>query len=86
MNQQIFKIISIKLLAKMRTLIIVFDWFWVFKTQFLDCVFSPVYGHKKVSRIIRDVLMLTERGKSKGKRTLRWDICLWNYFLKILKF
>ena len=43
---------------------------------------SLVKGPKLVSH----VLIVIQRWKSKVKGTLRWGICLWNYFLKILKF
>lgn len=40
----------------------------------------------KRSKLVSHVLLFMERWKPKVKRALRRDICLWKYFLKILKF
>ena len=40
---------------------------------------------KKGPKLVPHVLIVIERWKSKAKETLKWNIRLWNFFLKILK-
>ena len=46
---------------------------------------NPNLGQKKGPKLVPHVIIVIERWKSKAKETLKWNIRLWNFFLKILK-
>ena len=41
---------------------------------------------QKGAKLVSHKLMMTEKWKPKGKGSFRWDICLWNYLQKFLKY
>ena len=52
---------------------------------FISFVTSLSPNCVKLLKVVQHVSRLTKRSKSKLNRTLKWRVCFWDYFVKILQ-